>query len=162
MARAWRDVQHLVLREAPRAEQAAIDRMIRIAADRDRAAVADADEHAATDRAVAAGRRHPALGNPARRRVADDRIVGVRITIRPGVETDEPLERRQRSLHAASCARYGAARCRGTALTKNRYRPTSSATSVRGTASQCAAVALASGRAMAPSASRQPRAMSGA
>ena len=57
-----------MLRQPLRAEHAAIDRMIRVAAHADGAAVLDADEHAAADRAVAAGRRHPACPAPSARR----------------------------------------------------------------------------------------------
>ena len=105
-----------MLGEPFRTERAAVDGMIRIAADAHRAAVLDADEHPAADRAVAAGRRHPAIGNLAGGRVAHHRIDARRRTFSAlRVEAEEALQ-----AHAASLPRYGAAMCFGTALTKKR------------------------------------------
>ena len=86
--------KRVVLGEALRAEHAAVHRVIRVAADADRPAVLDADEHAAADRAVAAGRRHPAVGDAAApRRSRQFRIDGVGVAVRAGVEAEQPLQR---------------------------------------------------------------------
>src|SRR4051812_25273637 len=100
-----------------RTEHAAVDRMIRVAADADGAVVLDADEHPASDRAVSARRRDPPVGHLLRRDIARDGIDAVGIVLGVGVDTEQSLE-----VHAASLssARYGAAMCLGTTLTKKR------------------------------------------
>ena len=110
-------VDGVMLREALGAEHPAVHRMIRIAADADGAAVADADVHAAADRAVAAGRRDPPLGDLLRGHVADLRIRCIGVAFGAGVEAEQSLQR-----HAASLpsSRYGVAMCFGTTLTKKR------------------------------------------
>src|SRR6478672_6817985 len=108
----------LVLGETLWTEGSGVDGMIGIAANTDRASVFDADEHPTADRAVAARRRHPPIWNSLRGRVPGDRIDGVRVPVRQDVETKGAFE--TEAAHAASFPRYGAARCLGTALTKNR------------------------------------------
>ena len=66
MARASRGVNRLVLGQAFWTEHAGVDGMIRIAANAHRPSVFDADEHAAADRAVPAGRRDPVIRHPLR------------------------------------------------------------------------------------------------
>ena len=60
IARAVRRVRACGARTGPSGRACRVHRMIGIAAHADGAAVLDADEHAAADRAVAAGGRHPA------------------------------------------------------------------------------------------------------
>src|SRR3954465_5474791 len=105
----------LVLGQAFRAQRSSVDWMIRISANADRSPVPYADEHPAPDGAIAAGRRDPAIRNPLRGRVSGDRVLRVRIAVSESVQAEEALE-----VHAASLPKYGAARCFGTALTKNR------------------------------------------
>ena len=76
--------------------------MIRVAAHADRAAILDADEHSATDRAISAGRGHPAIGNLLRGSVAVLGIVAVGILLRENVEAEFSL--------AGSCGLSCAAR----------------------------------------------------
>ncbi len=108
-------MNRLVLRQALRTQRARVDGMIGIAANADRSAVLDADEHSAAHRAVAARCRHPAIGHALRRCVTGNGIVRVGVPIGEDIEAERALE-----VHAASLPRYGAARCFGTALTKNK------------------------------------------
>src|SRR5689334_11874490 len=116
----------MVLREAFGAELAAIDRMIGIAADGDRAVVACADQHAAADRAIAAGGAGPAIGDARRGDVAELGIVGVGVLRGERVEAEEALQ-----VQAASRRKNDAAIFFGTTVTKNRYRDTISPLSAR-------------------------------
>src|SRR5437773_4389022 len=52
-----------MLGQTLRAESTAVDRMLGVTFDRDRATVSYSDVHAAADRAVAAGRSHPRVGH---------------------------------------------------------------------------------------------------
>src|SRR5262249_14007456 len=98
--------------------------MIGVTAHAHRASILDADEHSASDRTIAARRRHPPVRDTFRRCVAGDWIVRVRIAVRQDVQAERPFQ--IEAVHAASIPRYGATRCFGTALTKNKYRPRAS------------------------------------
>ena len=116
IARARVGVHRVVLESPSGQSMPALTGMIRVAAHADGAAVLHADEHAAADRAVAAGRRHPAIGNPARGRVAG-RLGSCAVGVLLGARVEAE---RASQAHAASLPRYGAAMCFGTTLTKNR------------------------------------------
>jgi hypothetical protein len=107
----------VMLRQPLRAEHAAIHRVVGVAAHAHRLAVLDADEHPAADGAVAAGGRDPLVRDLLRGEMADDRIDAVGVAIGASVESEHLFQG-----HAASraVARYGAARCLGTTLTKNK------------------------------------------
>jgi hypothetical protein len=107
----------VMLRQPFRAEHSAVDRMIGIAADRHCAVSPDADEHAASHGAVAARRRHPLIRHLLRGDVPGNLIDRVGIAVSSRVESEESLERHEASL---ADVMYGAARCFGTTLTKNR------------------------------------------
>ena len=115
--RTVRRVNGVVFRQSFRTQQAAVDGVIRDPTDADRFAIPDADVNAAPHGAVAAGRPHPSVGHALRGDVASGGIDFVRVALGPGVEPEHPLD-----VHAASlpAARYGAAMCLGTTLTKNR------------------------------------------
>ena len=72
--------QRLVLAQSLRAQPPAVHRVVGIALHRDRPAVADADEHPAADRAVAARRAHPVVGRGSRSQ-AGARLVNVGVAI---------------------------------------------------------------------------------
>ena len=80
------------------AERARIYGMRRIAAHGHRAAILYADEHAATDRAIAAGSGHPTVRNLPRGGVADGLVGCIGILFRENVEAEIALQ-----AHAARC-----------------------------------------------------------
>ena len=88
----------VMLREPLRAEHAAVDRMIRVAAHRHRAVALDADEHPASHRAVAARRRHPLVRHLLRGDVPGNLIDRVGVAVSSRVESEESLERHEASL----------------------------------------------------------------
>src|SRR5262249_17059944 len=150
-------VNGFVFRQSFRAQHAGIDWVGRVAAHANSATVLDADEHPASDRAVPACRRDPAVRDAARRRVPGGLVDRKRIAIGQRVETEYPLE-----IQAASLPRYGAAGCFGTALMKKRYLPMISPASASPNAAQSnSAFDVKRGNATAPSASSTPRAMKG-
>ena len=90
-------IERVVLRQALRAQPAAVYRMTGVAAHAHRPAVLDAHEHPAADGAVPAGCGDPAVGHLLRRDVAGHRIDGVRVPIGACVEAQDSLQ-----IHAAS------------------------------------------------------------
>ena len=113
--------KNVVLAQPFRAELAAIDRMVRVAARCYGLAALDADQHAAADRAVAARGLHPRVGNPGDRNLAVDRILGVAVLLLPGVDADQALESLEQ---AHACTPVGRERTKvramfsGTTVTK--------------------------------------------
>ena len=91
-------VEDVVLAEALGAELAAVDGMVGIAADGDGLVVADADEHAAADRAVAAGGLDPGVGDAGGGDVAEARVALRRCT--SDWRVSMPRARRMRSEHS--------------------------------------------------------------
>ena len=106
--------------------------MIGIAGDRHGTTVADPEEHAAADRAVAAGRPDPVLRRAARDRGAEHRVVDVGVPVAPVVDTEHPLGGRDgRRQRAHRCPAWVPRQNEpgmfsGTTVTKNSHRATSS------------------------------------
>ncbi len=88
--RAWRGrgVEDVVLAEALGAELAAVDGVVRVAAGGDGLAVFDADEHAAADRAVAAGGLDPGVGHAASGDLAVHGVLRVAVFLLRGVDAE--------------------------------------------------------------------------
>src|SRR5258708_5967071 len=84
--------------------------------------VAHANLHAASNRAVAAGRFHPALGGAACRCVPQHRVVRVGVLFAEIIEAEQPLETGVGMRHAAAFfgVRYVEAMFLGTTAAKNR------------------------------------------
>ena len=88
----------VVLGEALRAEPPAVHRVVGVALHGDGLAVADAEEHPAAHRAVAAGRAHPLVRSPAGAHRAEALVVLVRVALAAVAEAgalDERAERRR-------------------------------------------------------------------
>ncbi len=122
-ARAARVVEHVVLAQALGAELAAVHGMIRITAHRDRLALLDADQHAAADGAVAAGRLDPGVGHSRGGDFAIHRVLRVGILCLRGVDAGEPLDLCQQAHAWAPAGRDRtkvSAMLSGTTVTKKR------------------------------------------
>ncbi len=111
--------------EALGAELAPVYRMVGIAANRDCLAVLDANQHAAADRAVAAGGLDPPLGDAGAGDVAGYRVALERVLRLPGVDAQRAS---QAGPHQWVPPRVKvSAMFRGTTETKKRYRARSTA-----------------------------------
>src|SRR5205809_1067296 len=105
--------------------------MVRITSHAHGAAVFDADEHAAADRAVSASSGNPLVGGLLGGHVTEAGVGNVGVLVGKDVEAQRALP-----VHAATsfrdatvtepCSKNPAAMFRGTTLTKNKYRPTNS------------------------------------
>src|SRR5437773_25128 len=105
--------------------------MVRISSHAHGAAVFDADEHAAADRAVSTSSGNPLVGGLLGCHVAEAGIVNVGVLVGKDVEAQRALP-----VHTATSFRDArvtelfskntAAMFRGTTLIKNKYRPTNS------------------------------------
>jgi hypothetical protein len=88
-----------MLGQTLRAKPAFIHGVLRIAANRNRPPIPNADKHPATHRAIPARRSHPFLGDLPRSHVAEFGILSVRVLLAQVVDAKESLD-----VHAASFA----------------------------------------------------------